>query len=153
AKANALYATDQHAAAIEMHRSAGAIFESLREEQELARTLSSSIQPLLLLGRYDEALAAGAQARAIFSEQGDQWRLARLEINLGNVFQRQDRFAEALQHYKSAYDDLVSRDDAEGLAAVLSNLALCYIFLNDFPKALEFHQKARQHCAEKGMPI
>ena len=153
AKANALYATDQHAAAIEMHRSAAAIFDSLGEKQELGKTLSSSIQPLLLLGRYDEALAAGDQAATIFFEQRDQWRLARLEINLGNVYQRQDRFAEALQHYKSAYDDLVSRDDAEGLAAVLSNLALCYIFVNDFPKALEFHQKARQHCAEKGMPI
>ena len=153
AKANALYATDQHAAAIEMHRSAAAIFAWLGEKQELGKTLSSSIQPLLLLGRYDEALAAGEQAATIFSEQRDQWRLARLEINLGNVYQRQDRFAEALQHYQSAYDDLVCRDDAEGLAAVLSNLALCYIFVNDFPKALEFHQKARQHCADKGMAI
>jgi CHAT domain-containing protein len=153
AKANTLYASDQHTAAIEMHRSAAAIFKSLGEKQELARTLSSSIQPMLLLGRYDEALAAGAQARAIFLEQGDHWRLARLEINLGNVYQRQDRFAEALQRYKSAYDDLVCRNDAEGLAAVLSNLALCHIFLNDFPKALQFHQKARQHCLEKGMPI
>jgi CHAT domain-containing protein len=153
AKANALYATDQHAAAIEMHCSAAAIFESLGERQELARTLSSSLQPLLLLGRYDEALTAGERARAIFSEQGNEWRLARLEINIGNVYQRQDRFAEALQHYKSAYTDLVTRDDAEGLAAVLSNLALCHIFLNDFPSALEFHRKARQHCAEKGMSI
>ena len=153
AKANALYATDQHAAAIEMHAGAAAIFESLGEKEELARTLSSSIQPSLLLGRYDEALAAGERARAIFAEQNDAWRLARLEINIGNVYQRQDRFAEALQHYRAAYDGLVSRDDSEGLAAVLSNLALCYIFLNDFPKALEFHQKARQHCAEKAMPI
>jgi CHAT domain-containing protein len=153
AKANALYATDQHLAAIEKHRNAAALFESLGEEQELARTLSSSIQPFLLLGGYEEALAAGERARAIFSQQGDRWRLARLDINIGNVFQRQDRFAEALKHYKSAYDELVLSDDAEGLAAVLSNLALCYIFLNDFPKALEFHQKARQHCADKGMPI
>lgn len=153
AKANALYATDQHAAAIAMHRSAAAIFDGLGDKQELAKTLSSSIQPLLLLGRYDEALAAGERAGAIFSAQADHWRLARLEINLGNVYQRQDRFAEALQHYQSAYDDLISREDAEGLGAVLSNLALCYIFLNDFPKALEFHQKARQHCADKGMPI
>lgn len=153
AKANALYATDQHAAAIEKHRSAAALFESLGEKQELARTLSSSIQPFLLLGRYDEALVAGEEARAIFSEQGDRWRLARLGINIGNVFQRQDRFAEALKYYQSAYDELMLSDDAEGIAAVLSNLALCYIFLNDFPKALDLHQKARQHCAEKDMPI
>ena len=153
AKANTLYAMDQHAAAIEMHRSAASLFEQAGEKQELARTLSGSIQPYLLLGRYDEALAAGERARAIFSELGNEWRLARLEINIGNIYQRQDRFSEALQHYQRAYDDLVTREDAEGLAAVLSNLSLCHIFLNDFPKALEFHTKARQHCGEKGMPI
>lgn len=153
AKANTLYAMDQHAAAIEMHRSAAALFEAAGEKHELARTLSGSIQPCLLLGRYDEALAAAERAREIFSEQGNEWRLARLEINIGNIYQRQDRFAEALEHYQRAYDDLIARDDAEGLAAVLSNLALCCIFLNDFPKALDFHQKARRHCEQKGMPI
>ncbi|HJT70068.1 MAG TPA: CHAT domain-containing tetratricopeptide repeat protein [Terriglobales bacterium] len=153
AKANTLYAMDQHAAAIEMHRSAAALFDQVGEKNELARTLSGSIQPYLLLGRYDEALAAAERARKIFSEQGNEWRLARLEINIGNIYQRQDRFADALQHYQRAYDDLVTRDDAEGLAAVLSNLALCCIFLNDFPRALEFHQKAREYCEKKGMPI
>ncbi|HZR64588.1 MAG TPA: CHAT domain-containing tetratricopeptide repeat protein [Terriglobales bacterium] len=153
AKANTLYAMDQHAAAIEMHRNAAALFEEAGEKHELARTLSGSIQPYLLLGRYDEALAAAERARAIFVEEKNDWRLARLEINIGNVYQRQDRFADALQHYQRAYDVLVTRDDAEGLAAVLSNLALCCIFLNDFPRALEFHQKARQHCEAKGMPI
>ncbi len=153
AKANTLYAMDQHAAAIEMHRNAACLFEAAGETNELARTLSGSIQPFLLLGRYDEALAAAERAREIFSAQGNEWRLARLEINIGNIYQRQDRFGEALQHYQRAYDDLVTRDDSEGLAAVLSNLALCCIFLNDFPKALEFHQKGRQHCDQKGMPI
>jgi CHAT domain-containing protein/tetratricopeptide (TPR) repeat protein len=152
AKANAWYAVDQHAAAIEMHRSAATLFEEAGEKQELARTLSGSIQPLLLLGRYDEALAAGERARAIFSEEGNRWRLARLEINIGNIYQRQDRFSEALACYTRAYDDLVERDDGEGLAAVLSNLSLCHIFLNDFSKALEFHQKARRHCEQRQMP-
>ncbi len=47
----------------------------------------------------------------------------------------------------------MQHDDAEGLAAVLSNLSLCYISLNDFPKSLELHRIARQHCERKGMPI
>lgn len=153
ARANTLYATDQHVAAVEMHRRAAALFEEAGEKSELARTLSGSIQPLLLLGRYEEALAAAERARAIFAEQGNSWRLARLEINVGNIYQRQDRCQEALEHYQYAYQDLLARDDAEGLAAVLSNLSLCYISLNEFPKALDFHQRARRHCAEKGMPI
>jgi len=153
AKANALYAQDQHAEAVEMHGRAIHLFEEVGDKEELARTLSGSIQPLLLLGRYEEAMAAGGRARAIFAGLGNRWRLARLEINIGNIYQRQDRFEDSLQHYQQAYEELLSHDDAEGLAAVLSNLSLCYISLNNFPRALELHQKARKHCLEKGMPI
>ena len=153
AKANALYALDQHSDALEMHERAAALFAAAGEQLELARTLSGSIQPLLLLGRYDHALAAGERARAIFAAQGNTWRLARLEINIGNIYHRQDRFAEALACYERAYRELLTHDDPEGLAAVLSNLSLCYISLNEFAKALETYQRARQHCEQKGMPI
>ena len=51
AKANALYALDQHMEAVHLHEQAIALFEQTGEEAELARTLSGSIQSLLLLGR------------------------------------------------------------------------------------------------------
>src|SRR5262249_6003960 len=121
AKANALYAVDQPAAAIDAHNRAAEEFEQAGDENELARALSGAIQPLLLLGRYDEALAAGDRARAIFARAGNLRRLARLEINIGNIYHRQDRFAEALACYEHAYPQLLADDDAEGLAAVLSN--------------------------------
>lgn len=76
AKANALYALDHHAAAIEFHDRAAALFEQIGNGAELARTLSGSIQPLLLLGRYDQALAAGERARKILRNKAmpDAWR-------------------------------------------------------------------------------
>jgi CHAT domain-containing protein len=153
AKANAMYALDEHAEAVQLHEQAIALFEQTGEEAELARTLSGSIQSLLLLGRYDQALSAGERAGAIFQQQGNTRRLARLEINIGNIYHRQDRFTEALVFYERAYEQMLAHDDAEGLAAVLSNLSLCHISLNDFPKALELHQVARRHCEQKGMPI
>jgi CHAT domain-containing protein/tetratricopeptide (TPR) repeat protein len=153
AKANAMYALDEHAEAVQLHAQAIALFEQTGEQAELARTLSGSIQSLLLLGRYDQALAAGERAATIFRQQGNTRRLARLEINIGNIYHRQDRFAEALAFYVRAYEQMLVHDDAEGLAAVLSNLSLCHISLNDFPKALELHQVARRHCEKKGMPI
>src|SRR5580704_4803799 len=153
AKANAMYALDEHVEAVQLHEQAIALFEQTGEEAELARTLSGSIQSLLLLGRYDQALAAGERAGAIFRQQGNTRRLARLEINLGNIYHRQDRFTEALAFYERAYEQMLVHDDAEGLAAVLSNLSLCHISLNDFPKSLELHRVARRHCEQKGMPI
>src|SRR6202795_2449495 len=153
AKANAMYALDQHTEAVHFHEQAIALFEQTGEEAELARTLSGSIQSLLLLGRYDQAVAAGERAAAILRKQGNTRRLARLEINIGNIYHRQDRFTEALTFYERAYQQMLAHDDAEGLAAVLSNLSLCHISLNDFPKALELHQVARRHCQQKNMPI
>src|SRR5262249_15424892 len=71
AKANALYTLDQHTAAIDLPRQAIAIFEAEGDEEELARTLSGSIQPQLLVGRYEDALAAAERARSLFTRQGN----------------------------------------------------------------------------------
>jgi len=153
AKANALYAEGKHAAAVDLHEQAAALFEAVGETHEVARTLSGSIQPLLLMGEYNRAFAAGDRARNIFAAEGNTWRLARLEINIGNIYYRQDRFAEALACYESAYQGLPAQEDPEGIAAVLSNMATCYISLNAFSKALDSYQRARQFCAEHAMPV
>jgi CHAT domain-containing protein/predicted negative regulator of RcsB-dependent stress response len=152
AKANALYARGEHAAAVDLHEQAAGLFDAVGEKHEVARTLSGSIQPLLLLGEYTRAFAAGERARKIFTEEGNAWRLARLEINVGNIYHRQDRFAEALACYERAYQGLPVEQDPEGIAAVLSNMATCYISLNAFSKALDSYQKARQFCKAHGMP-
>src|SRR5262249_47322686 len=106
-----------------------------------------------LLGEYDRAFTAADRARQIFAEANNTWRLARLDINLGNIFYRQDRFAEALEHYERAYRQLQSCKDAEGLAVVLSNLAVCYISLNKFSQALSTYEDARWFCATHDMPL
>ena len=43
--------------------------------------------------------------------------------------------------------------DAEGIAVVLSNMAVCLISLNDFPRALATYQRARTFCHENNMPL
>ena len=35
----------------------------------------------------------------------------------------------------------------------MSNLPLCYMHLNEFSRALEMYQKAREHCQKRDMPI
>ena len=152
-KANALYILGRHSEAVEHHQRAAGLFESSGNREQLARTLSGSMQPWLLQGKYDEALAAAERARGIFIQLGNRLRVARVDINLGNVFYRQDRFDEALECYERAYEELLHHHDAEGMAAVLSNLAVCYITLNRFAKALEVYENARRHCEKEGMPL
>src|ERR1700756_5973751 len=103
ARANALYACGHNRAAVEHHQKAIRLYESLKIWKEAARTLSSSIQPLILLGEYDRAFQASERAREIFTQVGEPRRIASLENNVGNIFHRQDRFEEALAHYERAY--------------------------------------------------
>jgi CHAT domain-containing protein/Tfp pilus assembly protein PilF len=153
AKANALYACGNNAGAVEHHEKAFDLYKVLKNENEAARTLSSSIQPLILLGEYDRAFQAAERAREIFERLNDPWRLARLEINVGNIYHRQDRFEESIAHYERAYVSLMPYKDFEAMAAIFSNLAMCLINLNDFARSLDCYQKARELCKQNGMPL
>src|SRR5467141_3225741 len=152
AKANALFASDDNLGAVEHHDQAFKIYESLKIWKEAARTLSNSIQPLILLGEYDRAFAASERARQIFTDLGEERRLASLDNNVGNIFHRQDRFEEALARYERAYKALSAFNDWEHVAVTLHNMAMCLINSNDFARSLECYQKARDLCVRHGLP-
>src|SRR5437660_7585147 len=152
AKANALFASDDNLGAVEHHDQAFKIYEALKIWKEAARTLSNSIQPLILLGEYDRAFAASERARQIFTQLGEERRLASLDNNVGNIFHRQDRFEEALAHYERACKALTAFEDWEHVAVTLHNMAMCLINLNDFPRSLDCYQKARELCIRYDLP-
>jgi len=152
AKANALYASGDNHGAVEHHEQAWKLYESLGIAKEAARTLSSSIQPLILMGEYDRAFAASERAREIFTRLGEGRRLASLDNNVGNIFHRQDRFAEALAHYERAYKALSDFEDWEHVAVTLHNMAMCLINSNEFARSLECYQKARELCVRYDLP-
>ncbi len=153
ARANALHAFGRNAEAVAHHRRAAGIFRSTGNTEQLARTLSSSIQPLILQGRYKAASAAADEARAVFAARGDQWRLARVELNAGNIFDRQDRFREALQCYQRAYRYLKqdAEQDPEAVAIVLHNMTVAYVSLNELRRAESTYQEARRFASHHGM--
>lgn len=153
AKANALYACGDNRAALEHNEQAFAIYQSLGLARESARTLSSSIQPLILLGEYDRAFQFSERAREILTRLGETRRIANLDNNVGNIFHRQDRFEQAMLHYESAYKTLSENQDWERAAITLHNMAMCLISLNDFPRSLDCYQKARELCVRYDMPL
>jgi CHAT domain-containing protein len=153
AKANALYMSGDNHAAADYHERAVVLYESLHNQKEAARTLSSSIQPLILLGEYDRAFRASERAREIFMRLGEPRRIASLENNVGNIFHRQDRFEEAFAHYERAYKTVSELADWERVAITLHNMAMCLISLNDFQRSLECYQKSRELCERYGMPL
>jgi CHAT domain-containing protein len=152
AKANALWYAGDLKSSIKLFDNAAAEFEQAGVPEEIGRTLSSSIQPLALLGEYERAFAAAARARDIFQAVGDPLRMARLEINVANIHHRQDRFVDALAAYRRAYEELAPHKDAEAMAVALHNMAVCLIALNDFDQAFETYSSARELCDSNLMP-
>ena len=152
-RANALYMVGDNQRALEFHGQALSIFRHIGDGSEEARTLIPSIQPLILLGEYDRAFETAAAAKAILERLGDRQRLGHLQINVGNIYHRQDRFEEGLACYERAYEMLLSFRDSEGLAVALYNMAVCLISLNDFRRALASYERARAMCVQYDMPL
>lgn len=152
AKANALYARGDNRSAVEHHNQSYDIYVSRGNWMEAGRTLSSSIQPLILLGEYDRAFVAAQQAQQIFTRLNEPKRIANLDNNIGNIFHRQDRFEEALAHYERAYNALAEYEEWEHATVALSNMAMCLISLNDFSRSLACYHKARELCVRHNMP-
>ncbi len=152
-KANALYILGENKCALEFHAEALRIFCEIGDAREQARTLIPTIQPLILLGEYQRAFDTAAEAKKLLEQVGDAQRLGHLEINVGNIYHRQDRFEEALACYERAYESLIPFRDSEGLAVALYNMAVCLISLNDFPRALASYQRAREMCVQHGMTL
>jgi tetratricopeptide (TPR) repeat protein len=125
------------------------LFTKLKLESEVGITLSGSLQPLILLGNYEESRLREEKARRIFKAQGDGLRLARLDANLGNILHRQDRFEEALVLYQRAEQSLQHFDAMDDLAIVLNNIAVCHISLSEFHNALEAYRRLRTYSEQR----
>ncbi len=148
------YLKRQYEPAREHYQAALAIYERLGREVDVGRTLSGSLQTLIYLGRYDEALAGAQRAQDIFLKHGDRLRLARLDTNMGNILHRQDRFEEALERYQRAYTTFARiGDDPQNVAITLQNMATCRISLNEFREALETYHEVRAYSVSHHMPL
>ena len=147
------YAKSCYEEAVRNYQAALEIFTSLGRDLETGRTLTSSLQSLIYLGRYDDAFAYAARAQEIFYRLGDHLRLARLASNVGNILFRQDRYTEALAKYKEAHATLCRLGEHRDVAAVLSNIAVCQISLSRFDQALESHRTARDYCERNGLGL
>jgi tetratricopeptide (TPR) repeat protein len=152
AKANAEWFLNRNQQAVALYDEAVLLFAELGDDTEVGRTLSSSLQPLIRLGDYDRAFADAERAREIFRKSGDTLRLARLDMNVANIFHRQDRFAEALELYERTYRQFVALEDKEGIAVTLHNMAVCLIALNDLERAQSVYATAIAACEKYGMP-
>lgn len=152
-RAHAAYAQGAYADAAALYGEAIAQFRLTGDDAERGRTLSSGLQSLIYLGRYQEALEWAEAARVVFEKAGDRLRLVRLKSNTGNIWYRLDRYEEALVCYEEAWRELPTVGDPKDVAAAGSNVAVCRISLGRFPEALQAYQEVRRYCEAHELPL
>ena len=128
-------------------------FLAADEELEAAITRSSNLHGLVHLGFHDRALEWAKVAEDIFRRFGDHLRLARLRFNVGTLLARQDRFGEALGHYRSAHRTFLTIGRAQDVATSLRNIAVCLQCDYQLEEALEAYHAARDHCERSDLPL
>src|SRR5579859_799628 len=61
-------------------------FRAVGQEASAAETQVSKVFALAMLGRYDEAVYCGREARTFFLKRGDLLAAGKIEQNLGNIY-------------------------------------------------------------------
>ncbi|HUP22396.1 MAG TPA: CHAT domain-containing tetratricopeptide repeat protein [Thermoanaerobaculia bacterium] len=140
--------------AVELYERAIDAFCGGGDELEAAKTRSSALQALILLGRYGDAERFASEAREVLLRHGDALPIARLDCNVANMLHRLDRHREALEVYERSLR--VFREngvDPEATAAALLNSAVCLIILGDLALALSRFEEVSVHCRAHDMPL
>jgi CHAT domain-containing protein len=149
--AHIAYIRGEHERAVAGYEEAWRLFDACGAEVECAKTLSSGLQSLILLGRYDQAWSWAARAEAVFRKHGDVLRLARLDSNAGNIHFRQDEPRKAIIRYERALEGFRAAGDAKDICAVLSNMAVCHTSLANFGDAFSSYERARDIALRNGL--
>jgi CHAT domain-containing protein/tetratricopeptide (TPR) repeat protein len=102
---------------------AAARFVQLGKPHAGASTQVSKLIALAMLGRYDEAVACGTQARDTFLAHDDTLAAGKIEQNLGTIAWRRDRYREAEQFHRAARARFAAAGDVELLVAAENGLA------------------------------
>jgi tetratricopeptide (TPR) repeat protein len=155
-RAQVLYTMRQSAEADPYFEKAAALFEEVGLSGELGRTLVAQMDNLMYLSRYTEALNLAPRAHSALEKAKDAQYLSTLEIALGNIYYRLNRYSESLDHYDYARA-LLEKVDASLANAPLASIGLnrAYVLteMNRFDEAVKSFEITKEHCERHGLTL
>lgn len=152
AKGDVLFTMKRTEESLPYYERAIGAFRTLELPGEFGRTLCAQMENLTYLGRYEEALILGSEARTALTS-GDPSYLPTLDIAFGNLYYRLSRYFESLAHYERAQLALSDSGDHVRLAAIGLNRAHVLNELNRFDEAYQSFLRTRQFCEEQGLHL
>lgn len=145
----ALRALGRHQQAIEAFASAANAARTVDDSLLAAQVQLGAIDSLTMLGRSKEAAALAAELIRRFTEEESPLDAAKALCNLGSLYLRQDRYADALNCYTEADAAFEQSEESAGTgsmapmrALVSVNRAIALTHLNDVEAALQLYEAA-----------
>lgn len=128
-------------------------FRELDKPLEAAETQISKMYALAVLGRYDDALDCGLEARQVFLAAGEFASAGKVEHNLGNIFQRQDRYLEAEEILRLAKTRFSSETDQNKIIQIENSLANALSHQNRFRESEAIYEEALHRATQAGLEV
>jgi len=126
------------------------LFTEAGFDADAGRTMVGEIDNLSFLSRFDDALQLQEKARIALKAANDARYLTNLEIALGNLYYRLNRYEESLVHYRSAE---ATSDNPVATAAAGMGRAHVLTDMNRFDEAVEAYQETKSHCERNGLAL
>ena len=147
-RAHVLYTMKKCVEAQPYFEQAVELFSEAGLDGEKGRTLVTELDNLIYLSRYEDAVRLEGPARAALQRANDPRHLTNLEIALGNLYYRLNRFSQSLSHYDAASS---TSDNPISTAAIGIGKASVLTDMNRFDEAIEAFETTIQHCEEHGL--
>ena len=118
-----------------------------------AKTQTSKLYVLGLLGKYEEAVKCGLEAREVFLQHNDIYSAGKIEHNIGNLHWRRDLYKESEPFLASAHSRFEQIKDERQLAMVENCQAFVKTLQNDFPVAESLYNVALERAIRNDLTV
>ncbi len=149
----ALHIEGQAERALGQFDAAIAGFTALTQPLMAAAVQPSRLHALALLGRYEEAITSGVQARDLFLQHGDVMAAGKIEQNLGSIYWRRGQYPQAEQFFRSARTRYGPLNDQQQLAQVDNCLGNILSLQYKAREAEAYYQQALIYAAHSGLTV
>lgn len=133
------------------HDSVLAMLEDADQLAKSSNNLHQIIKVLLLKGQneyynsdYEEAISLYYQALDQAEQLRDSALLAKVNLNLGMVYDELEDYTESISFFQKAIEISKAINDSSIIAKTYQNIAISYQNKNELDKALEYNEKANQ---------
>ncbi|MGY6586891.1 MAG: winged helix-turn-helix domain-containing protein [Wenzhouxiangella sp.] len=103
------------------------------------------------IGQTEQALAAFERGVVLARSSGQAYRMAGLQINMGSLLARRDRFEEAERLWQQALETFEQIGDRRGRATALGNLAAAASAQGQNARAQSLNQQALEEFRDLGL--